>query len=678
MLKQIAEAPMKSTTDYLGLWPGMYAQQLLRARRDFDLKLASRETNTTENLQRIATAGFGCSGMQEKSRKGRSIPMTTHRFWIVRCLCICFFLGSLSGIPRAEAAPRMGLVAAGTGWIVQNQGIGAGNDDHLFWTSDDGNNWKDIAPRDPASREIAGVFFLDASRGWVLLALKREPPKNNQEPDAFITDIRGFDLASTTNGGADWTIKRLDSLPEGVGWLAASEIFFLDPAHGWMNIASPVPHWGGAGVLLATTDGGNTWKQIVEVNGGGGYGPIRFTDPLNGWIAGGPGDQSLYATNDGGRHWREVPVPAPSAISGLFENVAAQYVLPWFKDGKHGFLSVEYSGEGKSGDDISIQALFSTNDGGSVWRLESWGKLEPISNVPIVAVVNSTAFAPKRVEHEPPTLLKLGPAGKVAETRATELPELQNNAALSGLNFYDGTRGWASLSDSRLLSTSDGGQSWKDITPVGKNKKMSMQPPPSPILGGNSSGMALQSSLVPSGASGPIAAATTISTYKSRHLGFDLCQAPATGPTATWWSSSPYFDIGIYVGGSNRGCSQPNLSSRWVGTVTGQGWGLIPIWPGPQAPCTCAPSNPPSTWPNCTKNWASTISTTGGAYAQGQAEADSATKGSKSGMGKLSLGTGSVIYYDIENYTPSAACNGNPTGSYINAFLSGWVSENTQ
>jgi len=75
------------------------------------------------------------------------------------------------------------------------------------------------------------------------------------------------------------------------------------------------------------------------------------------------------------------------------------------------------------------------------------------------------------------------------------------------------------------------------------------------------------------------------------------------------------------------------------------------------------------------RNWASTINTAGGAYAQGQAEADAATKGTKAAMEKLGLGAGSVIYYDIENYTPSAACNNNPTGSYVNSFLSGWVSE---
>jgi hypothetical protein len=221
----------------------------------------------------------------------------------------------------------MGLVGPGVGWTLQYRGAGPGSDDRLFWTSDDGGAWKDITPQDRSSRHVAGVFFLDPSRGWVLLALKREPPKNNQEPDDFITDIRVFDLASTTDGGATWAIKHLDSLPEGVGWGAGGEIFFLDATHGWMTIASPVPHWGGEGALLATIDGGNTWKPIVEVNGGGGYGPIRFTDPLNGWIAGGPGDGYLYATSDGGRHWNEVVLPIPPGASGLFSRLCSPILI---------------------------------------------------------------------------------------------------------------------------------------------------------------------------------------------------------------------------------------------------------------------------------------------------------------------------------------------------------------
>lgn len=251
--------------------------------------------------------------------------MTVDRLLIARCISVCFALACLSGIVAAQ--PRMGLVGPGVGWTLQYRGAGPGSDDRLFWTSDDGGAWKDITPQDRSSRHVAGVFFLDPSRGWVLLALKREPPKNNQEPDDFITDIRVFDLASTTDGGATWAIKHLDSLPEGVGWGAGGEIFFLDATHGWMTIASPVPHWGGEGALLATIDGGNTWKPIVEVNGGGGYGPIRFTDPLNGWIAGGPGDGYLYATSDGGRHWNEVVLPIPPGASGLFSRLCSPILI---------------------------------------------------------------------------------------------------------------------------------------------------------------------------------------------------------------------------------------------------------------------------------------------------------------------------------------------------------------
>src|SRR5215470_4256622 len=106
----------------------------------------------------------------------RDIPLTTYRFWMVRCLCICFWLRSLSETMRAQIDMRMGLVTTGIGWIVQNQGAGPNSDDHLFWTSGDGANWKDITPRDPSSRQIASSFFLDASHGWVLLTVTGKEP----------------------------------------------------------------------------------------------------------------------------------------------------------------------------------------------------------------------------------------------------------------------------------------------------------------------------------------------------------------------------------------------------------------------------------------------------------------------------------------------------------------------
>jgi hypothetical protein len=67
-------------------------------------------------------------------------------------------------------------------------------------------------------------------------------------------------------------------------------------------------------------------------------------------------------------------------------------------------------------------------------------------------------------------------------------------------------------------------------------------------------------------------------------LGFDACAAPTTSQMSAWLAS-PFRSIGIYIGGANRGCSQPNLSASWVSTVLGQGWKLVPIYVGLQAPC---------------------------------------------------------------------------------------------
>jgi hypothetical protein len=37
------------------------------------------------------------------------------------------------------------------------------------------------------------------------------------------------------------------------------------------------------------------------------------------------------------------------------------------------------------------------------------------------------------------------------------------------------------------------------------------------------------------------------------------------------------------VGGQNRTCAQPELSSSWAGSVSALGWRLIPIFKGRQA-----------------------------------------------------------------------------------------------
>jgi hypothetical protein len=136
--------------------------------------------------------------------------------------------------------------------------------------------------------------------------------------------------------------------------------------------------------------------------------------------------------------------------------------------------------------------------------------------------------------------------------------------------------------------------------------------------------------------------------------GFDACTAPSASHMQAWWTNTPWSFVGIYIGGSARGCSQPNLTASWLNTTYAQGWRYELIWVGPQAPCTAFASRMSS---NATT-----------ANQQGRNEAKAAT----TALQKLGFGAaaGTPVVYDLEGYPNNAACR-----AAVKAFMQGWVDE---
>jgi len=64
---------------------------------------------------------------------------------------------------------------------------------------------------------------------------------------------------------------------------------------------------------------------------------------------------------------------------------------------------------------------------------------------------------------------------------------------------------------------------------------------------------------------------------------FDACKAPTTA-TLQAWAASPYRALGIYIGGTNRACAQPNLTPQWVLDTTALGWSLLPLYVSTTSP----------------------------------------------------------------------------------------------
>jgi Rv2525c-like, glycoside hydrolase-like domain len=132
-------------------------------------------------------------------------------------------------------------------------------------------------------------------------------------------------------------------------------------------------------------------------------------------------------------------------------------------------------------------------------------------------------------------------------------------------------------------------------------------------------------------------------------LGFDACSAPSSRSMAAW-GESPYRAIGVYIGGINRACSQPNLTATWVSAQTAAGWHLIPTYVGRQAPYSSCSS--------CAKLSGAN------AAAQGAADAEDAVAQAAA----VAIGPGSPIYFDMESYTRTSSAT-----AAVLAFLEAWT-----
>jgi hypothetical protein len=134
--------------------------------------------------------------------------------------------------------------------------------------------------------------------------------------------------------------------------------------------------------------------------------------------------------------------------------------------------------------------------------------------------------------------------------------------------------------------------------------------------------------------------------------GADTCTAPSLSQMRAFWTNTPYSYWGIYIGGSDRGCAQPNLTHSWVNSVIAMGWDLLPIWVGRQNPCTAGQAS-----------YFSRNTTT--AYAQGKSEALAAYNA----WVKLQNTPSVPIDLDLE----SPANDTTTCRAAAKAFVEGWV-----
>ena len=162
-------------------------------------------------------------------------------------------------------------------------GVGRWSGPAVFVRSDDdGASWTsvDLAPLLTGAID---VHFFDGMRG--IAAGGRGVGNSLEAQDTSVTVIIG-----TEDGGATWEERFVGSARGSWAW----KISFPTPAVGYVATQGPSP----GGIVLKTTDGGQTWTEIDLPTTMSFWG-IGFVTSLRGWVAG----DEVFETADGGATW---------------------------------------------------------------------------------------------------------------------------------------------------------------------------------------------------------------------------------------------------------------------------------------------------------------------------------------------------------------------------------------
>ncbi len=361
---------------------------------------------------------------------------------------------SASATPSPSAPPgptamitSLGAAAPSEVWVTTVTGMQV--------SADGGASWQTLAPPAPGvapdcgATGSAGAFLLDPAHAWVA--------------EAQGTGCSRVEIAWTADGGVTWQTSVVPTqYPNGFGNVHLS---FVDPRDGWMTVQTPAGGAAGAQAdLYATTDGGASWTSL----GSGPFaGPIEFVGPQTGWALEGVYPERLALTHDGGASWQPSSLPVPAADAG---DLVLPVSLPTFFGPGVGVMAAGLAAYGTPVEDV---AFYTTADGGATWAVAGTLHDPSFQNTGMPGVAFAT----------PQDWVVVAPTGTVyltADGGAT-WSSAAANPALAGfprVAFVSPKVGWALVethwctgfktgcgSASRVLKTTDGGQTWSPDQP---------------------------------------------------------------------------------------------------------------------------------------------------------------------------------------------------------------------
>jgi photosystem II stability/assembly factor-like uncharacterized protein len=255
--------------------------------------------------------------------------------------------------------------------VNQGWGIGGVNkaSDHVFFTKDGGQTWRDVTPPQPDAGAGASItalgYFPNASTAHVAYG----PPADSSGVPPFIQ------VWTTNDSGATWTYGSIDTSIVSGEAFSPYYLNFADSQHGWLMV------FLGGGMnhayvaLFMTIDGGATWTDILDpytVNDIQSFSKtgMVFVDPQTGWLTrdaqGVDPTPHIFRTTDGGVTWTRLDLPAPADVPNLYDSYSCSSYSP----NAFSALSVTIAMKCLDNATFKIEKDYSyfTSDGGTTWK----------------------------------------------------------------------------------------------------------------------------------------------------------------------------------------------------------------------------------------------------------------------------------------------------------------------
>lgn len=232
-------------------------------------------------------------------------------------------------------------------------------------------------------------------------------------PNRIVAVGAAGQIQISEDGGVNW--RGVDSGQA----VRLRSVFFLDENNGWAA--------GREGVVIRTTDGGESWSPALETGTDVILNDIYFTDLNNGWVSGNSG--TLLRTTDGGDSWQTQTTNSTRNLNDVH-----------FVNNSTGFAS-------------GLITVLRTEDGGESWSELSTGFTSNFQS--IYFVDESTGWI-------------TGTSGLIIKTEDGGDSWIENDspssATLNHIYFTDANTGWAVGQEGSIVFTDDAGQNWSNLS----------------------------------------------------------------------------------------------------------------------------------------------------------------------------------------------------------------------